>query len=233
MFPKSFRECKGESMPIPHGMTGGKVQTHDGVTLGRVLLTETPGNPAYALRQDIEILMILDEPQELYDAVVRIMEPFNPVGVLDAISRALDTGDTVTITGLLESRPQDIVDAEKLRKNPSRRPHLRPLLQNRNETADTDGDEPLPADQQAGQRKRAGRGTGMSVDHYRRFMEIWQQLLWSGNSPAESLLALQRFVLNFLLAADGLGALRDKESRKIGSWDRPRYFKSQWAASAG
>lgn len=93
-------------------------------------------------------------------------------------------------------------------------------------TALTDPDKLLLAVQAKKNPTMRRTATGMSVDNYRKMMDTLQQLLWNANSRGAALLNLQRYVVNFLLAADGLSTIKDRDTSYQA---RPRARKNDWA----
>lgn len=65
--------------------------------------------------------------------------------------------------------------------------------------------------------------TGMSVDHFARFMDTVQQLAWADPGPGpmgQPVVRVQSFITNFILKADGLGVVG---GHRGSGFDRPRY----------
>lgn len=171
----------------PQGMTSDKP---------RVKLTETPGNPAYALRQVYEVLMQIDDVEELHREVLDVLKPFNPLAALEVGKAALAAG-----VGLSDDLVGGVLEAADLRAHPTRKARK----------PSADGTKTV--------------AVGMSADNYKRTLDVLQQIAWSdGWGDRSPVNKMKFYITNFLLAADNEGVIGGFKLAGLGySSARPRY----------
>lgn len=165
----------------PKGMTSGVV---------RVKLSETPGNPAFALRQVYDVLMSFTDPLELLAVTLETVEPFNPRGKVRAVVQEAVEGQA---GGVLSDDEMAGLVGAALGKGPK-------------------GGAKAP---------RTKVSTGMSVDHFARMRDTLEQIAWS--DERDPLLGLQKYITNFILAADGEGVVGGHKAndREQDRWQGP------------